>query len=469
MIRISVRSFWTLIAAVALIGPAGWARGQEAATDDTIELVVGLLSDADKEMRAIGLEQVRSEAKGEAATRKFAELLAKGLPSDAQVGLINALTDRGDAAARPAIVELLASPDGPVKTAAANSLGYLGQAEDVGRLVALLRDGDESLRGTARASLIRMPHPGASAAIVTELTGLPADSSQKTLRIALVEILAARRASAAAESLVPLAVDAEPAVRTATMTALGQLAGPAQIPGMLSGILKAEKGAEREGAEKAVMFVCSRIEDPAQRAAPLLSAIEALPEAQQRQLWPTLGRVGGETARQAIEKLIADPKSHDIGLRAICNWPDASIAPRLTELVQQEQHGDHRTSALRALVRVAVLPDDRTDTQRLELLKQALGMCDRDAERTLVLQRARAIRSVDSLRFLLPFVDRPAFMEQACLSIVELAHHRALRDANKAEFHAALDKVMATSKDATTVERARRYKNNQTWNRATGS
>ena len=32
------------------------------------------------------------------------------------------------------------------------------------------------------------------------------------------------------------------------MTALGQLAGPEQIPGMVQGVLKAEKGRERAAA-----------------------------------------------------------------------------------------------------------------------------------------------------------------------------------------------------------------------------
>jgi hypothetical protein len=54
-------------------------------------------------------------------------------------------------------------------------------------------------------------------------------------------------------------------------------------------------------------------------------------------------------------------------------------------------------------------------------------------------------------------------MEHACETIVELAHHRGLREPNKPEFDRALDKVMATSKNATTVDRAKRYKNNQTW------
>jgi len=51
--------------------------------------------------------------------------------------------------------------------------------------------------------------------------------------------------------------------------------------------------------------------------------------------------------------------------------------------------------------------------------------------------------------------------------VVELAHHRDLREPNKAEFDRALDKVIQTSKDATVVDRANRYKKGQTWARPT--
>ena len=48
-------------------------------------------------------------------------------------------------------------------------------------------------------------------------------------------------------------------------------------------------------------------------------------------------------------------------------------------------------------------------------------------------------------------------------SIVDLAHHRNLREPNEEEFHAALDQVIALSKDAVVVDRANRYKRDETW------
>jgi hypothetical protein len=90
------------------------------------------------------------------------------------------------------------------------------------------------------------------------------------------------------------------------------------------------------------------------------------------------------------------------------------------------------------------------------MLKQAIELAQRDEERALVLERASAVRSVETLRFLLPYLDT-ALAQPAAKSIVELARHKELREPNRQEFAAALRTVIKISTDPTTVEKARRH------------
>ena len=232
---------------------------------------------------------------------------------------------------------------------------------------------------------------------------------------------------------------------------------------MLKGLLKAAPGSEREAAEKAVMIVCDRNKDAARRAEPLLAALAQLSEDDQTALLPTLGRVGGPSALKVVEAAIADrnPNRHEAGIRALCNWPDASAAPKLQELAQCGDAGQ-RMVALRALIRVAALRDKRSDAERLNLLKKTMTMATRDEERKLVIKRARAVRTIESLRFAVPYLNQPAFAQDACGTVVELAHHRELREPNKAEFDKALDVVIRIGKDPGVVDRAKRDKKGQT-------
>ena len=453
------RLLFGVICCASVLATGDCLSGQENAGEDLIQLVVDLLRDSDKDIRALAFEQVRTEAKGEEATKQFAAQLTE-LPPDAQVGLLRALADRGDRAARTAVLGELTSSDQAVRIAAIDALGSLGEASDTLSLVRLLTGSVADERTAARNSLERLPDSAVSTTLISAL-----DDSPTAVRITLMEVLTKRRAADAVPKLLNAAVDDDSTIRTAAMAALGQLAGPQDVPGMIRGVLKAEGGAEQAAAEKAVMFVCARIDDPAKRAEPLLAAMNGLPPRERTTALSTLGRVGGAAALPVIQSAIADRESstHAAGVRAISNWPDASIAPHLMALAKTDPHPGHRTAALRALIRVAPLPDERSDTERLALLKEAMTMCENDRERNLVIERARAVRIPEALRYVLPYVDEPATASKACETIVELAHHRGLREPNKAEFDHALDKVIATSRDATLVDRAKRYKNNQTW------
>ena len=466
-----LRVLWALFAIVFSLSPAripflawpgaatcfGQASGETS--DELIQLVLDLLGESDQELRSLAYEQIRNEAPGIKATQRFAAQLNQ-LPAEGQVGLVRALADRGDRAARPAVLELLASKDASVREAAIRALGSLGEVADIERLVALLSSPSEGEVAAARRSLTRLSGDDAAQSIAQRMS-----QAAPALRVPLLEILAERRALDTVPRILDAAIDSHAEVRTAAMQAMGQIGSPDDLPGMVKGVLAASKGAERVAAEKAVMFVCERVQDPDQRAAPLMAAISKLPTPDRQLMLSTLGRVGGASALEPIEASIASTNQaeHAAGIAAIANWPHAAIAPEFIRLIKSERHANHRTSILRALLRVSVLPDDRADADRLALLKEAISMCERDADRLLGLQRAPAVRTVETLRFVLPYVDQPVYAEQASTAVVELAHHRALREAHKAEFHAALDKVLATSKNPTTIDRAQRYKNNQTW------
>ena len=161
-----------------------------------------------------------------------------------------------------------------------------------------------------------------------------------------------------------------------------------------------------------------------------------------------------------------DAAKRNLGLTALTKWPDATVSERLLDLLSKAQDPNEREILLGSLIRIAPLPDNKLNNQqKLELLQKTMTLCTRDEDRRRVLERANAIRLIETLRFVMPYLDDPNLAEPACLSVVELAHHRSLRDANKDEFTKALDKVLATTKNEELVDRANRYKQGQTWER----
>lgn len=441
------------------------AAAQEAtdANADLLKLVVELLNDSDKDMRAVGLEQVRTELKGEAATKQLLALLPK-LNAGAQASLIAALGERGDATAKPELLKIVkdAAATQEIRAAAIQASSALGAEEDVELLVGLLNTGTEELQKSVLSGLIRLPGGATSKTVAAAIGRQPLPT-----QVLLIDVLEARKAVEAAPMLLELALDGNPALRQAAVKTLGRLGTVDHLPGLVEAVLEAEPGKEREAAEKSVMLVCQRIGGPNESCQPLIAALKQRSPADQRVMLSTLGRVGGEGSRQLVEERIASSAADDreFGIRALCNWPDASAAPRMLELYAAEKLPQLKAVLLAALIRVAPLPDQRTPAERLALLVNVMELCSKDSDRNQVLKRAPAIRTIETLRFVVPYLDQPALATQAQEAVVELAHHRNLREPNKEEFAKVLDRVQAESKDEIVRDRAQRYKNGQTWDR----
>jgi hypothetical protein len=240
---------------------------------------------------------------------------------------------------------------------------------------------------------------------------------------------------------------------------LRTLCTPGDVAALVKLLLAVEKGSHRDEIEKTVMLVCEQIDDPQGRAVPILATMDQLGAADRIVLLPLIGRIGGRKAREAVDAAIQSPQDEvrEAGIRALCNWPDTSVADGLLKLAKDSPNRAYRVWALRAYVRVISLPSDRPEAETLTMLQQAMQLATEDAEKKLVLNRASALRTVKTLRWVAPYLDQPALAQDASRAVVELAHHRFLMYPNRADFVPALQKVVAVCRDPALVERAKQY------------
>lgn len=444
----------------ATLGLAGVGGAADTAAEALARLDQ-LIDANDVQERAIAYEHIRRGMKGEASTARFAARLS-ALPADRQIELLRALADRGDAAALPAIAKLAEGGDPAVRSAALQAIGGLGSGESVGLLVKALAATDPE-KAAARRALVILRGDDATRQVVAALASAP-----PAVRAHLLDIMADRRARAAVPELVGYAADADPGVRAAAMRALAKLGGPEQVPGMVKGLFAAAAGQERTDAERALVTVCTQSPGHEQATESFLTIFKTASDADREVLLSPLGRIGGPGAMAVVDALLADtdPAEREFGLVALTRWPDATVAPKLLGMVANAPDAATRDRLLGALIRIAPLPDNKlNDNQKLELLEKTMKLCEQDADRGKVIERANAIRTVETFRFVLPYLDEPSLAEPACKSVVELAHHQKLRDAHKDDFTKALDKVIATTKNPELVERANRYKEGKTWAR----
>ena len=262
--------------------------------------------------------------------------------------------------------------------------------------------------------------------------------------------------------LLAATADGDAGVRSAAMAALAQSAGPAQIAAMVQGLLKAEKGPQREAAEKAIMAVCLRVRNPNKRRRPS-AAGPAWAKTAARCCCPPWAASADRASCKSWRR--PSPTAVRSDTRpgcALCDWPDASVAARLLKLVETSGDAVGRTAAAPGIDSRGGAA--RHPQRRCQARPLAQGHGPGHARRGA--QPGAGPRPGGPHDRVAPLPDalsgQALAAQTAAASVVELAHHRKLREPNKAEFDRALDAVIRISKDPGVVDQAKRYKKGQT-------
>jgi HEAT repeat protein len=272
-------------------------------------------------------------------------------------------------------------------------------------------------------------------------------AADATLRVELIRLLADRRATTAAPTLLAAAKDEDAKVREAAVAALGVVADADALPALVGLLAEAKGKRERAAVEKAVVAACGRIDDEAARAKPVVAALAGAKDAAARVvLVRVLGRIGGGTALEAIRTASKDANAdvQDAAVRALAEWQSAKVAADLLRIATSGTTLVHHVLALRGYVRVIGLPSGRPAAETLKLYEDALGIARRDDERRLVLAGIAGVADPAAAKIVEPFLAKPALADEAAMALVRIgkAISGSHKEAARATLNAVLDAVL---------------------------
>ena len=422
--------------------------------DKAGETVLGILAGDDTGAQAIALGQIENLPAG--ALKTLAASLDK-LPVPSRVGVIVAIAARGDKSQSPVAMSAAKSSDAAVKRAGIVALGRLGDVTVVEFLLEAMA-GKDATAGIAADSLAALPAEGIEEKLIAVLDAekIPARS------IALIGILERRRAVKGVPAFLKAAGNADASVRIAAFAGLKTLASPEHLPAMIAALSLTAKGNERDRAELAIVAVSAQVSQAEKRAEPVLAVIKETLNDRREDLLPLLGRLGGAESLKVIRESLSstDGAVHDAAFVGVCNWPDTAANSDLLALAEKGKDAE-KLRSLQSLIRVNTELIERTPEERLDALnvmKKAMVLATRDQERKAILEGLGNIRHLETLRYVVLYLDQPAFVQSVCKGVVELAHSKMLREPNKAEFEMALGRVIDLCKDKALVDRAKQYK-----------
>ncbi len=234
---------------------------------------------------------------------------------------------------------------------------------------------------------------------------------------------------------------------------------PSAVEPLIAVLLKSGDAPEQDAAERAIWLCALRSANERERVQPLLQAYSKAAPAERVVLLPALGRLGGSDILPTVltAQSEQDPALRDAAVRALANWPDASVADRLLDIAREASVPAHRIWSLRGYVRVVTIPGARAPEQTLQMLRQAWDLAARIDERKLILQRLSAVPCPAALTFAIDQFTQPDLKQDAVATAAALAE--ALLPSAPEFSRAAMEKIMAATDDPTLRTRLSRHLN----------
>ncbi len=364
------------------------------------------------------------------------------LPLSGQIGLLEALSDQNLPEVRGAALAGLQAADPRMRATGARALAVSGQADDVPQLVQHVVEDEPEVRGAACEALEKLPGADIDAAIVKCV-----EDGTPQQQIALVPIVAARQIRDADPMLFQLVGAADESVRLAAYSALETMADARFATGLAEKLAATSPGSEREAAQRALWRSCLQIEDSEERGAPILGKLQGATTQEQAALLPALGLLGGTAARKVVDAaLVSDHELvRDAAVRALSNWPDASVADELMEIARTAEQPSHRIWALRGFARVVGREAKEKPQETFLGLRDALALATRLEDKQLILSRLTAVRTPDALALALSLREDESVQREAIEAVASLAE--GMKDSYPKESRAALEQIVKLTPD----------------------
>ena len=350
----------------------------------------------------------------------------------------------------PLALEAAKSSDEMLRNAGLLAVGALGGTAEVPFLLEQAHTGTN--KNLAKLAIVRMSGPRIDALLLE--TARAEGNAEKFAIVA--DVLKNRFNSEIRTDLLERAKAANTPNRLELLQSAEPFASQTEVPDFVKvWTLIADRG-QKDRAEQIIARLSNGDAGPAMQA---LGDSWDTPEGMS-----LLGRIGdGNT----LEKIRQGKNS----IHAFRNWTNAVVANDLMAAVQDDKYSEEdRIAALRAFIRVMSLPGTRqqdqigiriNEVQKVARLTEAYALAKRVDEKRLIIERVGQIRTVESLRFVLKFIDDAELQERACWAVLELAHQTELRKSALEEFTAALDKVLAVTTNNDYRNRANGYKSAQ--------
>lgn len=360
-----------------------------------------------------------AKSPGEKVTKAIADLLPE-VADEVKLTLLDIIEVRGDTVAMPPMLKLVESENSELRIEAIKTLGAVGNASVVSRLVEIASSPNDPASDAAYQTLKELEAPEVADTMIELMETAGTDE-----KMSLLNVMSARSNPRFAPVVLEVAEDKEEDLRKKAIETLGKIAREEHIASIVDLFLATENRSEQNGLMKAMVRSALRSSDVAERASPIVAAMELADSQEKIMLMKALGRLGGGDALSAIiEQTTAE--DNEVALTAVetlAEWNTAKPAPDLLNLAKNSDKSDIKSAALRGYINMAAIVAEDSSEESLDMYEDAIEMANTNKQRKAVLAGLATAESFEAFRMAESLLDEDGVREEAEMALVSIAEN----------------------------------------------
>jgi HEAT repeat protein len=351
---------------------------------------------------------------GSEIVKAWISYFPKAIP-DAKPEIINMLGQRSDSAALPLIIASLSDGDLKVRKEASVALVKMNDGKSIPALIDyLVKYSDEPDQEAAKSALMTVCDSDNISLILPVLK-----SGNMAARKSAMALLAWNKNNKYFNEVLPFTSSDNEQLKTASLIALGDLAGPSDQNKLIELLSAEDKQEHVVEIQNSIANAALKISDPEKRSSVILKALKE--NNQKTKLIPILAKTGGNEALKTVLREFENGNSdiRDVCFKTVTNWKDYSGTSALYEICASGNK-TFEAPAFEAFMK-QTKSADISDEQKLLQFKKIMPFALSADRKNEILTEIAKLRTYQSLYFISGYLDDPLTSAVAAKSALKIA------------------------------------------------
>jgi HEAT repeat protein len=316
-----------------------------------------------------------------------------------------------------AVIKELKNENQKVVLAAIKASGQIGDDKILNNLFQVLKSGDDEDDLAVQNALMVMKGHDLPQRMEKQLAYMPPGG-----QVALINVLAARRAHEQIGVVLPLLSSNNTAVHDAAYSSLKHLAEEDNMERLLDLLASSTQNKDAMEVQAAIIAVIGQMKDRSTQTVPVLAQMDKADAEKKPLYFNILAAIGDKKSLNAVSKAFEQGNidAKHTAITALSQWVDISAAPQLFTIAKTNADAGLKDQALRGYIET-ISKSNYPAEEKVIYLRDAMEVAQTVQQKKLILQQTTNNKTFPALLFVGSYLYDPQLHEEAANSVAGIA------------------------------------------------